>query len=160
MVCGGAGGHSAAPGIAEDDLEAGIGGGPCNGGIIEYWAESVPEGYHELVIVRPGPRPVGIVETGNDLHVYVYEEDLIEQPKPEAETAIYSNGTQDAMGYDAHYYHETHQCNQELAYAGQGYTTKNNTTSRCSTPSTASSTASNTTTSTRSSVSGPAGVLL
>jgi len=82
----------------------------------------VPEKYHEQVFVRPGPQPVGIIETGNDLHVYVYEGDSIEQPTSEFDIAIYSNGPYDAMGYDAaHFYPETHQCHQQLAYAGQAY---------------------------------------
>jgi len=122
VVCGGAGEHGAAPGIAGDDLEAGIGGGPCDGGATECEAESVPEKYHEQVFVRPGPQPIGIIETGNDMHVYVYEEDSIEQPTSEFDTAIYSNGPHDAMGYDAaHFYPETHQCHQQFAYAGQAY---------------------------------------
>lgn len=115
LVCGGAGEHGAVPRSAEDDLEAGIGGGPCNGDTTECEAESVPEKHQELVFVTPGPRPVGIMETGNDLHVCVYEEDFVEQPTPESESAIYFDGPHHDA---AHHQFQTYECHQQLAYDG------------------------------------------
>lgn len=108
------------PGFAEGNQEGGNEGATCYGDGAEIQAESVPEEGYGQDVEMAGSQPVGVIETDNGSHVYVYGEDLIQQPAPalyQGEPVNYSCDFQGATGYGTLSY--SYQDHQQFGHAEQ-----------------------------------------